>query len=113
MEVWIHMQKSELEPVRHAHDHGRNRCGGGSGDVLVQYGASYPRDNYPCGDGEGQEEGRGTQLVSAHSHSGQTALSELKQKCSKIRSALLTLDGYIWRFATVLRIPTMLGARAR
>jgi hypothetical protein len=27
----------------------------------------------------GQEEGRGTQIACAHSHSGQRALSELKQ----------------------------------
>ena len=44
------MQNPELGPVRHeyAHGHGRNRGGDASGDVLVQYSAFYPRDNYSC-----------------------------------------------------------------
>lgn len=81
MMIWIYMQNPELGPVRHehAHGHGRNRGGDESGDVLVQYGASYPHDNYPCDEEVGQEEGRGTQIACAHSHSGQRALSELKQ----------------------------------
>ena len=67
----IYMQDSELSPLRHerAHNYDRSRRRGGSGDVPVRCGAFSPRDNHPCRNEVGQEEGRGNRIVCAHPHS--------------------------------------------